>query len=230
MAEQLSRLVHGQRRFLADVAHELCAPLSRIQLSAGILEQRASEADKEHVQRLERDVAHMSALVGDLMSFTKGAARMPDLSRVTLADVVSGVVEQEGSPTVRLSAEVDPSISVLADREYLKRAVGNVLRNAILYAGKAGPIRILADRNGGLENGPSVRLRVEDSGPGLPEEELEAVFQPFYRPDTSRTPGTGGFGLGLAIVRSCIEACGGRVICRNRQPSGLEVDILLREG
>jgi two-component system, OmpR family, sensor histidine kinase CpxA len=229
MASQLSRLVNGQRRFLADVAHELCAPLSRIELSAGILEQRASADNVEQVRRLERDVAHMTALVGDLLSFTKGATRVPELKPVPLAELVAEVVEQEAAGFGNLTAYIDPSINVLADAEYLRRAVGNVVRNAIRYAGHAGPIQILAERYVSLDSGPLVRLSIEDSGPGLPEEELEAVFAPFYRPDTSRTPGTGGVGLGLAIVKGSVEACGGRVLCSNRQPAGLAVEIHLKE-
>lgn len=229
MAAQLSQLVNGQTRFLADIAHELCAPILRIQLSAGILEQRASAADLEHVQRLEKDVAHMSALVADLLSFTKGAVRTPDLKPVPLAELVHDVAEQENTQAANVTAALDESIAVLADREYLQRAVGNVVRNAIRYAGHAGPIRIFAERYSSGDATSHVRLTVEDCGPGLPEKELEAVFAPFYRPDTSRTAGTGGAGLGLAIVRKCIEVCGGNVSCRNRQPCGLGVDIHLRE-
>ena len=75
--------------------------------------------------------------------------------------------------------------------------------------------------------GSQVEVVVADSGPGLPAEELEQVFTPFYRPDTARTRETGGAGLGLAIVRTCVAACGGTVACRNRTPSGLEVVIKL---
>jgi two-component system sensor histidine kinase CpxA len=71
---------------------------------------------------------------------------------------------------------------------------------------------------------------VRDSGPGLPEADLNAVFDPFYKPDRARTPGEGGAGLGLAIVKSSIEACEGVVFCRNRRPTGLEVIFELREG
>jgi two-component system sensor histidine kinase CpxA len=120
---------------------------------------------------------------------------------------------------------VDPDIRVFADRDYLERALGNVLRNSIAYAGAAGPIGVRAERGPG-----TVRLIVHDLGPGLPESELEAVFSPFYRVDVVRTPGTGGSGLGLAIVRNCIDACGGSVVCRNGKQSGLEVVISLKEG
>jgi two-component system sensor histidine kinase CpxA len=72
-----------------------------------------------------------------------------------------------------------------------------------------------------------VCLTITDSGPGVPEDRLEEIFAPFYRLDPSRSQETGGLGLGLAIVRNCVEACHGAVRCRNRQPSGLEVEIRL---
>ena len=221
MAQQLSGLVNGQRRFLADVAHELCAPLARIQLSAGILEARATEADRPAVERLERDVTQMSALVGDLLAFTKGAARLPELGEIRVAELVREIAGREGA--TGLETGIEAGLTVLADREHLGRALGNVLRNAIQYAGEAGPIRVSAERAGEM-----VHLKVTDCGAGLPEGELEAVFTPFHRLDAARTPGTGGTGLGLAIVKSAVEACGGTVWCRNRKPAGLEVILALR--
>lgn len=220
MSEKLSRLVHGQRRFLADVAHELCAPLSRIQLSAGILEQRVRGEDSEYVRSLERDVRHMSNLVGDLLSFSKGAAFKPTFTEVPLAQLVSEIIAHECPAHVKVETRIDPALRIHADAEYLRRAFANVIRNAVTYAGEAGPIHVQADA---LER--TVRLRVSDEGPGLPESEIEAVFEPFYRPDQSRNRDTGGVGLGLAIVKGCVEACGGTVQCRNRRPRGLEVEI-----
>lgn len=231
MSTQLSRLVHGQKRFLADVAHELCAPLARIQLSTGILAERAERAegasaaaDREHLARLERDVAQMSVLVGDLLSFTRGAARKPSPEPIGLAQLVEEVAAQENPERRDVQVEIEPSVRVLADREYVARAVANVVRNAICYAGGAGPIRIGANRVDRM-----VRLTVEDSGPGLPEEDLDAVFRPFYRVDAARTPGIGGSGLGLAIVKQCVEECGGFVFCRNGKRGGLQVVMALPE-
>lgn len=222
MSAQLSQLVNGQKRFLADVAHELCAPLARIQLSTGILAERAPAADAERVDRLERDVAWMSALVGDLLAFTKGSVGKPGLISVSPAESANRVVLRENSSGADVTVAIDPDLRVLADPEYLERALGNVLRNAIGYAGAAGPVFIRAARADG-----KVELFVQDSGPGLPASECEAVFSPFYRVDSARTPGTGGSGLGLAIARNCIDACGGSISCRNRVPTGLEVVIRL---
>ncbi len=215
MAGQLSRLVQGQQRFLADVAHELCAPLSRIQLSTGILEQAGSSPALE---RLGRDVAHMSALVGDLLSFTKGTVRQPELVPLDLAALVEKVIAQENDAGLDVGMEIAAGTTVVADEEYLLRALANLVRNAIRYAGADGPIRVSAVGS---------QITVRDCGPGLPEADQRMIFSPFYRPDAERTPGIGGAGLGLAIVKSCVEACGGRVSCRNRLPRGFDVVIQL---
>src|SRR5262249_45136289 len=111
---------------------------------------------------------------------------------------------------------------VIAYEPYLVRAISNLLRNAIRYAGEDGPITVTAVRKG-----EQVLVTVTDSGPGVPPDALEEIFAPFYRPESSRSRDTGGVGLGLAIVQSCVEPCQGTVVCRNRQPSGLEVTIAL---
>lgn len=219
MAGQLARLVNGERLFLADVAHELCAPLSRLQLSAGIMAQRLPAGEQVHVERLERDIAAMSKLVGDLVSFTRGTARAPLLETLDPAAVVGEVLVLEQAAE-RIANEIPGGFAVRADHEFLVRALGNLMRNAMAYAGSHGTIRILG--------GPHLdrfRLIVQDTGPGLPETDLESVFAPFYRLDTVRTPGSGGVGLGLSIVRNCIASCGGSVHCRNRAAGGLEVVV-----
>ena len=122
----------------------------------------------------------------------------------------------------RIETHVDERTEVMAHPEYLFRSLANVVRNAIRYAGECGPIEISALAKDGM-----VLISVADQGPGIPEAELEAVFKPFYRPEDARQRETGGVGLGLAIVRTCIEACGGTVHCHNRPPKGLEVEMRL---
>ena len=121
-----------------------------------------------------------------------------------------------------MKISVNKEISVTANAQRLSLALGNLLRNAIQYAGDAGPINVTAER----EN-ETVTLIITDSGPGLPEKSLPKIFDPFYRPELSRNRATGGAGLGLAIVKTCIEACNGKVTCQNRKPSGLEFKIVL---
>jgi two-component system sensor histidine kinase CpxA len=107
---------------------------------------------------------------------------------------------------------------VRANPAYLIRAIANVLRNAVRYAGDKGPIQISAHLKGSR-----VQITVADSGPGVPEEALEKIFTPFYRLEEARDRQSGGSGLGLAIVRSCIGTCGGTVEARNRPRRGMEV-------
>jgi two-component system, OmpR family, sensor histidine kinase CpxA len=166
----------------------------------------------------------MSGLVNELLSFSKAGMQVGGvpLTAVGVASVVQRAVMREagGHP---VEVTIAPDLMVMANEAYLLRALSNLLRNAIRYAAESGPITISARR----ENGEQVAIIVADRGPGLPESELEEVFAPFYRPETARTRETGGAGLGLAIVRTCIEACKGTVMCRNRVPSGLEVMIRL---
>jgi two-component system sensor histidine kinase CpxA len=224
MAERLSGFVHGQRRFLSDVAHELCSPIARIQVSLGILDQRAPDNQKEYVKGVQEEVEHMSGLVNELLLFSRAqlSPSTTPLTRVNVAETVRRVLEREAGEGARVEIHVDERAEVMAQPEYLFRSLANVVRNALRYAGNSGPIVISAQEKDGM-----VAITVADHGPGIPEAELEAVFKPFYRPEDARQRETGGVGLGLAIVRTCIEACGGAVHCRNRTPQGLEVEIKL---
>lgn len=224
MAERLSGFVHGQRRFLSDVAHELCSPLARIQVSLGILDQRALDNQKKYVEGVQEEVEHMSGLVNELLLFSRAqiSASATPLTRVKLAGTVRRVLERETSEKAIIETHLEERTEVMAHPEYLFRSLANVVRNAVRYAGEFGPIVISAHEKEGM-----VSITVADTGPGIPEAELEGVFKPFYRPELARQRETGGVGLGLAIVRTCIEACGGTVQCRNRSPKGLEVEIRL---
>ncbi len=226
MAGRLDGLVAGQKRFLGDVAHELCSPLAKLRVSLGILDQRASEDQQTYVAKAENEAAHMAALVNELLSFSKASLNAPSvqLRPVNVREVVERAVERETSDAagVQVRIEVAEQLMAVADAELLGRAVGNLVRNAVRYAGSAGPITVSANKDG-----EAVRIVVADCGPGVPAQDLQRIFDPFYRVDDSRDRATGGVGLGLAIVKTCVEACGGTVGCANRDPSGLEVSIRL---
>ena len=119
--------------------------------------------------------------------------------------------------------DVPSNISVLADRLLLDRAISNVLRNSVRYAGASGQIKVVA-----VQEGTEVILTIADNGPGVSEEALKHLGQPFYRPEASRNRASGGYGLGLAIVKSCMEACQGSMAIRNCQPLGLHVELRLK--
>ena len=224
MADRLDGFVKGQRRFLGDISHELCSPIARVQAALGILGQRADDEQKKYVQDVQDEVEHMSELVNELLLFSQEnvTPRNIELEPVALRELVDTVVAREcgesGSPRVEISKD----IRVQANPRRLTLAIGNLLRNAMQYASKEGPIIINAK-----STDKGVEVRVTDCGPGLPEDCLPQIFDPFYRPEPSRGRDTGGVGLGLAIVKTCIEACNGTVTCRNRKPTGLEFKIVL---
>jgi two-component system sensor histidine kinase CpxA len=225
MAGRLGEYVTGQKRFLGDIAHELCSPLARMEMALGVLEQRAAPGQGDYVNDVREEVRHMSSLVNELLSFSKAGLRTKDLElrHVALAELCARVIARDAEGKTDITVNVDVAIHVLADPDLLARAVGNVLRNAVRYAGDAGPITIAA-----TTRGDRVVLAITDSGPGVPPETLHRLFDPFYRPETARTREGGGSGLGLAIVKSCVEACGGSVAVNNAQPHGLEVTMVLR--
>ena len=224
MADRLGEYVTGQKRFLGDIAHELCSPLARMEMALGVLEQRAAEEQIGHVNDVREEVHQMSSLVNELLSFSKAGLRAKELELrpVPLAELCRRVIAREAEGKADISVNVDAGVKVLGDPDLIARAVGNVLRNAVRYAGSAGPIALTATARGG-----DVDIAITDSGPGVPPETLHRLFDPFYRPESARTREGGGSGLGLAIVKSCMEACGGGVTVRNVKPSGLEVSMTL---
>ena len=226
MAVRLDGLLHGQKRFLGDVAHELCAPLARLQLTLGIIEQRAvDEPQRRYAQTAMEKAAQIAGLVDQLLAFSRASlgGSSVRLQPVDVRAAAGSAVEHEtGGADARIAVEIPPGLSVRADPDLLVRALGNLLRNAIRHGGEAGPITLRAE-----EAADGVSIAVADRGPGVPEEELPKIFDAFYRVDTSRTRETGGVGLGLSIVKMCVEACGGTVAANNQPAGGLVVTLRL---
>ena len=224
MAARLGGFVTGQKRFTGDIAHELCTPIARMQMVVGILEERADPKDRAYVEDMREEVQHMSNLVNELLSFSKASlgASSVRLQTVPLRPLVEKAVKREARHGSELRNEVPEELLATIDPELIVRAVSNLLRNAVRYAGEAGPITVTAQA---LEG--EVELLVRDGGPGVPEDELPKLFDPFYRVDTSRARETGGVGLGLSIVKTCVETCHGAVTCRNRDGGGFEAVLRL---
>ena len=223
MAGRLDAHMNGQKRFLGDVAHELCSPLARLQMATGILADQAPKELQETVADVRDEVQQMSTLVNELLAFTKAgmAPREVMLAATVLEPLAREALERE-SAGERVTLNIPADLSVLADRDLLGRALGNLVRNALRYAGEAGPIIVSATR----ENGHAV-ITIEDNGPGVPPADLDRLGEPFFRPELARTREGGGVGLGLAIVRNSVAACGGEVRFANRTPQGFRAEIRL---
>ena len=222
MATRLDGYVVGQKRFLGDTAHELCSPIARMQIATGILERSSDSTVTTVLPDLKDDLQQLSALVDDVLSYAKAGLHGPEvkLSSVQLSFAIAAVLAREAVKANQVQVQVPSTLRVSADKDLLERALSNLVRNAVRYAASAGPIEVTAS-----SNGSSVFLRVADSGPGIPEQDLNRIFDPFYRPEFARDRNTGGVGLGLAIVKSCVEACNGNVTCRNRAGKGFEVEM-----
>jgi two-component system sensor histidine kinase CpxA len=222
MAARLKGFITGQRRFLGDVAHELCSPLARMEVALAILEERCDEKALPYVRDVREEVTRMRSLAHELLRFSKaslGENRIK-LEPVRVAAVVAAAVAQEHCDASQVRIEVPEDLILESNPELLGRALANLLRNAIRYAGHAGPVTIRA-----WEEPAAVLIAVLDQGPGVPAGEVEKLFDPFYRIDEARASETGGVGLGLAIVKTCVEACRGTVTAFNQTGGGLGVTL-----
>jgi len=222
MGARLEDFTIGQKRFLGDVAHELCSPLARLQMALGIIEERADNPVKVYVKSAMDTSDQIAKLVNELLSFSKSFFGSTLIKResILVMEAVHEAIRFEGLETSFFTLDVPVELRVLADLEILTRVFANLIRNAIRHG--ARPIRISAFIKEGV-----VGILVADSGNGVSEEDLPKIFDAFYRVDPSRTRHTGGTGLGLALVKTGIESCGGTVSARNLQPHGLVVRIQL---
>lgn len=205
---QASLRDHMRRRTqtVAAIAHDLRTPLTRLRF-------RAEQAPDAVRKRMAADIEEMDALIGQAMAYVRGEATPErreafDLDALA-ADCAGGFSETGGAVTFDGGGE----LPVEADPAALRRALANLIANAVKYGGSA---RVKAF----AEDGRAV-VTVEDDGPGLPGDELETVFEPFHRAERSRNRETGGAGLGLTVARQAARAHGGDVVLKNREEAGL---------
>ncbi len=221
MAVQLDHLITGQKRFLGDAAHELCAPLARLRTGLGILEMKLGDEDKPRLSSIESDAQELATLVEEILAFSRAGSRPPRCESILLEPLIREIVAREGdslSPEVIIPA----GLVAFADARLLGRSISNLLRNAYVHAGPQARVVVRAD-----EAGEHVFVTVSDDGPGVSADEISRLFEPFYRPDRSRSRDTGGSGLGLAIVRSAMEACGGEASATSSPAGGFSVVLRL---
>ena len=232
MVDRLELLIQMQKDLLNSVSHELRSPLARISLSVAILKKRYSVDSDDMFLRLDRDVTRIDLLMGQLLALSRLEAGFSsgDREDVDLAQLVEEVTAdcnfeaQASGKSVSLHA---PGTLILrgADAHALRSACENIIRNAVQYTHPSTNVEIKLDidRNG-LE--PMGILSVRDHGPGVPEESLDAIFQPFYRIEGD-AQGPDGNGLGLAIASEAIRLHGGTIRAENARTAGLEMTIRL---
>ena len=192
-----------------------------MQFAFSILENRVDENNRVYVEDVKEEVELMSKLVSELLTYSKAGikTRAIKLEKIRLLPIIENVLKRKiAHESVKIALEIDENIAVAAQGELLTRAFANVVRNAVRYAGNLGLISIKTEKVD-----ERVVVSISDSGKGVPEAEIEKLFDPFHRVETDRARQSGGSGLRLAIVKTCIEACGGTVSARNLKPSEFEI-------
>jgi len=213
MQERLSRYLQERTRFLAAMSHDLKTPITRLRLRAELLDDPGLRA------RFSADLAEMEAMVAATLDFMRGvdAEELPATidMRALLESLQSDLQESGGMVAV----EAEGLMPFVGRAQALKRCLSNLMQNAIQYGTDA---RVIA-----AERPDALEIRVLDRGPGIPEADLERVFEPYFRLETSRNRGTGGTGLGLAIARGIARIHGGDIRLANRPEGGLEAVLML---
>jgi signal transduction histidine kinase len=225
MADRTEKLVMAQRRLLQDISHELRSPLARLNVA---IELARSGSDRDAMlDRLQKEADRLNALVSELIEVTRAEGdpshRRTEPVRLDelLAEVVDDSRIEADALGSRIEEQTAPAVTVDGNPELLRRAVENVVRNAIRHT----PPRTAVEVGLALEAGRA-RITVRDQGPGVPEQALPQLFEPFYRVESDRNRMSGGVGLGLAIVRRAVQVHGGTVTAANANP-GLLVTIEL---
>lgn len=230
MAAQIEQLMTAQRRFVADVSHELGAPLTRLHLALALLRRRVDGATVPELQRIERETDRLSNLVQQLLLLAGlEAGRIPaeTLSPISLRSLCDSIVEDANFEAAQADCRIAGTrgdATFLAYPQLLRRAIDNILRNAIRYTPPGSEIRLDCRID---EDRQQVVIEILDSGPGVPETMLSDIFLPFFRTSPGRESESGGTGLGLAIACEAVRLHEGSILARNREGGGLSVTIVL---
>jgi two-component system sensor histidine kinase CpxA len=227
MAERIAVLLDSERRLRRDISHELRSPLTRLNIALELIRRRSPEDLAPAFDRIERDTARLDAMIGELLTLNRLEAEplakresidLSSLARSVVEDVAIEA-ERRGSRVILRAPDACP---VGGNGELLRRAIENVLRNAVRFtaSGEAVEVELARDCE-------RATIRVRDHGPGVPPDALDKIWKPFYRVEGDRARNTGGTGLGLAITEQAINLHGGKVRAENHEGGGLVVMLEL---
>jgi len=212
MQERLRRYVEDRTAMIGAIAHDLRTPLTRLRF-------RIEAAPDDIRARLAADIDQMDAMISATLGFVRDATRAGPREKLELSSLVESVLDEAAETGADAVALPSDRLVVEGDPLALRRLIANLVDNALKYGLRARG-RVFA------ENGEAI-IEIEDDGPGIPADEAERVFEPFFRGEPSRSRETGGAGLGLAVVRSIARAHGGDVVLTARPAGGLTARVTL---
>jgi signal transduction histidine kinase len=227
MMSRLQTLINAQRRLLHDVSHEIRSPMARIQAAVGLAHRQPDQA-LALMERIERECVRVDRLVGEMLALSRLQAGVD--SRLTeefdvhelLADIVDDAQFEASAKERSISVRSEVHATLRGNVDLLRRAVENVLRNAIKYSKRGSVINLETAAGTG---GRSVVISVQDAGTGVPEADLENIFEPFFR--SAIHARKEGSGLGLQIAKRVVQSHGGTIMAQNVATGGLRVNIEL---
>jgi two-component system sensor histidine kinase CpxA len=230
MAERLERMITGQQRLLGDISHELRSPLARMQVAIEILEQKSQQADNKMISKLKLEIARLNELIGRILKINRlnEKRKEPEIIEMMVEPFLKKICDdaqfEVSARNIKVQLKIHNCEKLFADKELIEQAVENLLRNAVKYSPDDSVVEVIAKMN---EDDSIFMLDVIDSGPGIAEEHLPKIFEPFYRCEDDRDRKTGGVGLGLAIVYNAIQAHKGKIKVTNLSPGGLKVSLCI---
>jgi two-component system sensor histidine kinase CpxA len=231
MAQRLQELMASQRQLMSDVSHELRSPLARLQVALGLARQRvAGQADVEFA-RIELEAERLNDLIGQLLSLAKleASGTRSTHEPVDLADLLATITsdaDYEARASGRRVAITHSEPAVIeGEVRLLHSALENIVRNAVRYTPEDTVVNLTLDRDGAIPD--SWQIVIRDQGPGVPDEMLPRLFEPFVRVGDARDRASGGYGLGLAIAQKAVRLHGGEVSARNEPTGGFSVVVTL---
>lgn len=230
MAARIQQLMTSQRRFVADVSHELGAPLTRMHLAQALLRRERAGSTSTALDRIERETDKLSNLVQQLLllaGLEAGRCPAETMTLVSLQSLFKNVIEDASFEAEHANCRIGGTrqdLTILAYPQLLRRAIDNVLRNAIRYTAPGSEIFLNCKTDDNREN---VIVEILDTGPGVPDSMLSDIFLPFFRTSPGRESDSGGTGLGLAIASEAMRMHDGNITARNRRGGGLQVTMTL---
>lgn len=228
MAGKIEDLICGQNRLFGDISHELRTPLARLQVCVELMQKKASNTEQQMLDRIEKEIGRMDKLIEQVLQLAKFehdciAPAKAEIDMAGLLRKICADVEFEGKVrSVRINLEAPDSLLINASAELLGRAFENILRNALSFSPENSVIMVKL-----AKEQQDIVIVVTDEGPGVPEDQLSSIFNPFYRVEEDRDRRTGGAGLGLTIAQRAVQTHNGTIKLQNIQPTGLQVIIKL---
>jgi signal transduction histidine kinase len=227
MAERIAALLDSERRLRRDISHELRSPLTRLNIAIELIRRRSADDLAPAFDRIERDTARLDAMIGELLTLNRleaeGIERREPIDMCALArSVVEDATIEAERRSSRIALTLAEPCTLQGNRELLRRAIENVVRNAIRFTASGQPVEVQL-----ANDGKRATLRVRDHGPGVPADALDEIWKPFYRVEGDRSRNSGGSGLGLAITEQAVTLHGGRVQAQNHDGGGLLVTLEL---